>query len=119
MDVVTPERGPDPIRIVDVGRRDADARTGAGHGGRARPGGPDRKFRVVWHVGVEAPPPFFPVQHVPLAGADVSAEDGQAGKGRAVLGFLQDVARVVRPGRQLVEPDRGGVAKRAQVGEEP
>ena len=117
--MVTPERGPDPLRIVDVGGPDADARTGACHSGRARPDGPDRKIRIVRRVGVELPPPFFPVQHVPLAGTDVSAEDGQAGQGGAVLGFLQHVARVVCPGRQLVVPDRGGVAQRAQVGEEP
>jgi hypothetical protein len=97
--VATPERGLDPLRIVDVGGRHADARAGTGYRGGARPGGPDRKIRVVHHVGVEPPPPFFPVQHVPLAGADVSAEDRQAGKGGAVLGFLQDIARVMCPGR--------------------
>jgi len=115
-DVVAPERGPDSLRIIDVGRRDTDSRTGAGHGGRARPGGPDREIRVVLPVGVEPPPAFFPVQYVPLAGADVSAEDRQAREGRAVLGFLQDVARIMCPGRQFVVPDRGGVAQQAQVG---
>ena len=114
--MVTPERGPDPLRIVDVRSGDADARTGAGHGGCARPGGPDRKVQVVQRVGIEPPPPFFPVRHVPIAGPNVRAEDGQAGKGGAVLGLLQDVARVVRPGRELVVPDHGGVAQRAQVG---
>ena len=109
------ERGPDPLGVVDVGRHDADARAGAGHGGRAGPGGPDREIRVLRHLGVEPPPPFLPVQHVPLAGADVGREDGQAGQAGAVLGFLQDVARVVCPGRHLVVPDRGGVAQRAQV----
>ena len=114
--MVTAERGLDPLGVIDVGSRETDARTGAGHGSRAGPGGPDRKIRVVRRIGVEPPPPFFPVQHVPLAGADVGAEDGQARKGGAVLGFLQDVARIVCPGRQFVVPDRGGVAQRAQVG---
>ena len=112
----TAERGLDPLRVVDVRRRDADTCAGAGLGGRARPGGPDREVRVVRHLRVEPPPPFFPVQHVTFAGADISRENGQTRKGRAVLGFLQDVARVVSPRRQLVVPDRSGVAQSAQIG---
>jgi hypothetical protein len=92
--VLTPERGPDPLRVVYVRGHDADARAGPGYGGRAGSGGPDREIRVVRHLGVKVPPPLLPVKDVPFAGADVSREDGQARQVRAVLGFLQDVARV-------------------------
>ena len=117
--MVPAERGPDPLRVVDVRGADTDAGAGAGYGGGARSGGPDRKIRVLCRLGVKAPPPFLPVQDVPFAGADVGHQDGQAGQAGTVLGFLQDVARVVCPGRQLVVPDRSGVAQRAQVGKEP
>ena len=57
-----PKGGLDPLQVVDTGRRNAGARAGAGHGGRARPGGPDRETGVVGHLLVEAAPPFLPVE---------------------------------------------------------
>ncbi len=112
-----PQRRPDPLRVVRVGRGHADSRTGPGHRGGAGPGQPDRQARVGEGLGTEAPPPLLPLEHVSVAGPDVGGQDRQAGQGRPVLCFLEHVARVVGPGREFVEFQCGGVAQGAQVGE--
>ncbi len=119
LDVGTPQRGPDPVRVIRVWRRDTDARPRPGHRGRAGARGPDREAGIGSGLEPQAPPPFLPFRHVAVAGPDVGGQYGQARQGGPVLGFLEDVAGVMRTGREFIKPQRGRVAQRTQVGKEP
>ena len=116
--VGAPQRRPDPVRIVRVGRSHADARPGPGHRRGAGPRGPDRQAGVGPGLETEASPPLLPLGHVSVAGPDVSGQDRQGGQGRSALGFLENVARVMGPGREFVEFQCSRVAQRAQIGQE-
>src|SRR6202034_2964604 len=84
-----PQRGPDPLRIVRVGRGHADRRPGSGYRRRTGPRGPDRQAGVAAGIEAQTPPPLLPLGYVSVAGPDVSGQNRQGGQGGPALRFLE------------------------------